>query len=310
MGDGTSSAIGRTWVLCKGVILLTYVTSLLTGNYSQTDKLWSIVPWLHAWLLVAPEDPRTLLMAGLATLWGIRLTYNFNRRGGYHWPPWRGKEDYRWSYLQKGFNFPSLKNPVSWHVFNLLFISVYQNILLWLIVLPSMLVNVVATNKDGCFDNQKAGLNILDGIAAIGLLGFLLLETVADNQQFAFQTEKYKRKKEGRPLSDDRDFCQSGVYAWVRKPNYTGEQGIWVCFYLFSVACLSSLENTDFLERWFNCSILGCILLILLFQGSGLFTEEITISKYPDYRDYQARVPLYIPNLFSSSTQQSKSKAS
>ena len=24
-----------------------------------------------------------------------RLTYNFNRRGGYSWPPWKGDEDYR-----------------------------------------------------------------------------------------------------------------------------------------------------------------------------------------------------------------------
>jgi steroid 5-alpha reductase family enzyme len=34
-------------------------------------------------------------MAALAAVWGLRLTYNFYRRGGYAWPPWTGEEDYR-----------------------------------------------------------------------------------------------------------------------------------------------------------------------------------------------------------------------
>ena len=34
-------------------------------------------------------------MAAVSALWGLRLTYNFYRRGGYAWPPWTGEEDYR-----------------------------------------------------------------------------------------------------------------------------------------------------------------------------------------------------------------------
>jgi hypothetical protein len=34
-------------------------------------------------------------MAAVAAVWGLRLTYNFYRRGGYAWPPWTGEEDYR-----------------------------------------------------------------------------------------------------------------------------------------------------------------------------------------------------------------------
>ena len=41
----------------------------------------------------------------------------------------------------------------------------------------------------------------------------------------------------------------------------------------------------------------GFILLCLLFQGSGWLTEQISISKYAAYRDYQNKVPLYVPKL-------------
>jgi hypothetical protein len=38
---------------------------------------------------------RLVVMAAVAAVWGLRLTYNFYRRGGYAWPPWTGEEDYR-----------------------------------------------------------------------------------------------------------------------------------------------------------------------------------------------------------------------
>jgi steroid 5-alpha reductase family enzyme len=37
------------------------------------------------------------------------------------------------------------------------------------------------------------------------------------------------------------------------------------------------------------------MLLLILFQGSSNFSEEISASKYPEYKDYQARVPRFIP---------------
>jgi len=45
-------------------------------------------------------------MSILVTVWSIRLTYNFARRGGYSWKFWDGEEDYRWDILRQkpGFN--------------------------------------------------------------------------------------------------------------------------------------------------------------------------------------------------------------
>ena len=85
--------------LSLGLTLFIYVLHIkgeLTGNVSQVDKLWSILPCIYAWeiALVYPS-PRLYLILLPITIWGIRLTYNFSRRGGYRWPPWTGEEDYR-----------------------------------------------------------------------------------------------------------------------------------------------------------------------------------------------------------------------
>ena len=81
---------------------------------------------------------------------------------------------------------------------------------------------------------------------------------------------------------------QSGLFGIVRKPAYAGEQMIWISFYLFSVSAGRAHQKERYYINW---SIGGCILLCLLFQGSGWLTEQISISKYREYRSYQKRVP-------------------
>uniref|UniRef100_A0A7S3YUT6 Steroid 5-alpha reductase C-terminal domain-containing protein n=1 Tax=Lotharella globosa TaxID=91324 RepID=A0A7S3YUT6_9EUKA len=80
---------------------------------------------------------------------------------------------------------------------------------------------------------------------------------------------------------------QSGLWSMSRHPNYFAEQSIWIVFYLFSVSGGAGLIN------W---TIIGAILYVLLFQGSVAFSEGITAGKYPRYAEYQATVPLFIPN--------------
>ena len=82
-----------------GFALLCWVLSLLTKEYSWVDRLWSITPPLfavHFAAYVGFADARLNLMAGLAVVWGVRLTYNFARKGGYK----PGGEDYRWEEIQ------------------------------------------------------------------------------------------------------------------------------------------------------------------------------------------------------------------
>jgi len=268
---------------CLGVIILCFFFSLLNGNYSQVDKIWSIVPFVYAWLVVS--DERTLLMAVVATIWGCRLTWNFNRRGGYTWPPWEGDEDYRWQYLQDGFLVTVLTNRVAWQLFNVFFICIYQNILLLLVASPSIVAHHVSSFCG------VAPLNAYDYSAAALILFFVVVETLADNEQYAFQTEKYRLKDAGEKLKGEfaDGFKQSGLFAIVRKPNYAAEQSIWISYYVFSVGAVHG-------EQILNWCAIGFVLLCLLFQGSGQMTESISISKYPKYKEYQRTTPLYIPN--------------
>lgn len=276
---------------CLGVSATTFVVSTITGNYSQVDKLWSITPFLYAWMAVT--DARTLLMALIATVWGVRLTANFYRRGGYQWPPWQGEEDYRWSHIRQGHYLPILTKPAPWFVFNLIFISLYQNILLLLIATPSFVAYAVANECNHNGEYHELNIFGLDGLATILMLTGIGVETIADNQQFRFQQEKYRQINAGIERKGEYadGFCQSGLFAILRKPNYAAEQSIWISFYIFSVAATGG-------ELW-NWSAAGWILLVILFQGSGALTEKLTLMKYPvKYMEYQKRVPLYVPRLF------------
>lgn len=289
----------RTVFTCHAVALLTFTVSTLTGNLSQVDKMWSIIPCVYAWMCVI--DSRTTLMAVLTTLWSIRLTYNFYRRGGYTWPKiWLGEEDYRWSILRRGSMggvWALLKNKWVLLVFNAVFISLMQNWLLLWIATPSLVAWSGATRRTHCASQHAdlSELNILDGVASILFLTALIIESIADNQQYNFQTNKRLQKQ------PKHQFCTSGLFSIVRKPNYASEQFIWLSYYIFSLAVSSSLWN------WSGG---GIISLIVLFQGSGWLTEQITVAKYPKYAAYQRIVPLYVPNVIAlMSGKQSKELA-
>lgn len=276
-----ADAVKTVFLIMAGIAFTCFLVSEITRNYSQVDKLWSIVPIIYVWYLAnrSEFDGRLLLMAVLVTVWGARLTYNFGRRGGYHWIPWRGEEDYRWGVLRE--QNPAFQKRLVWGAFNLFFISFYQHTLILLFTLPA----VVA------WQGSTTPLNWMDALAAGLFLAFVITETIADQQQYNFQTEKYRLKGAGKTLPEpySSGFCTSGLWGKVRHPNYASEQAIWISYYLFSVAATG---------RWLNWSLAGVILLVLLFLGSSDFSEKISAGKYPAYRDYQNKVPRFIPRLF------------
>ena len=124
-------------VVYLAAALLCFMVSTLAKNYSQVDKLWSLIPVAYVWITAVKSglEPRLVLMAIVITLWGLRLTYNFSRRGGYSIRFWTGEEDYRWAVLRAK---PEFAAKWRWVVFNLLFISLYQMGLILLITLPAV----------------------------------------------------------------------------------------------------------------------------------------------------------------------------
>ena len=247
--------------------LLCWVLSLITKEYSWVDRLWSITPALfsvHFAAHVGFDDARLNLMASLTVLWGVRLTYNFARKGGYK----AGGEDYRWKDVQEKIG------PVWFQVLNATFLAPFQNFLLLLIVVPSYAAYQVAGEP----------LNPLDYLAAIAFVAFFLGETIADQQQWKFQTAKYAAIARGETPA--ADFITTGLFRYSRHPNFFCEQAIWWTYYLFSIAAGAG---------WLNWTITGALLLSLLFQGSTGLTEKISARKYPAYVDYQRKTSRLMP---------------
>ena len=94
--------------------------------------------------------------------------------------------------------WPVLNTRLGWSLFNLIFISIYQNFLLLGTVAPSFVV-AASGNKD---------LNVIDVLAAISFITCFILETYADNQQEDFQNSKkmlLKNKEQQKPFDQGRD---------------------------------------------------------------------------------------------------------
>lgn len=274
----------EAWKAINTLIIITaiaagycFIVGELSNNNSQVDKLWSILPIAYVWVVADYGDytPRLVLMSMLVTFWGVRLTVNFAMKGAYQWRFWAGEEDYRWQVLRQK---PEFKPRWKWTLFNMLFISGYQNVLILLFTLPTIVA----------LQNNAVLLGLFDYVVAGLMLFFIGYETLADIQHWNFQSRKWAKIKAGEMLSGDykKGFLDKGLWAFSRHPNYFAEQAIWICFYFFSVAASG---------QWFNWSIAGSLLLILLFQGSSNFSEEISKSKYPDYASYQKRVPRFLP---------------
>jgi steroid 5-alpha reductase family enzyme len=262
----TDPLVTAFWV-SLGFAGLCWVLSILTREYSWVDRLWSITPVMYAVHFagyVGFTDARLNLMAGIVTLWGVRLTYNYARKGGYA----RGGEDYRWEEIQKRIG-------ARWfQVLNATFLAPFQNVLLLLIVVPSY----------AAYQQMGTPLNALDYAAAIVFVMFLLGETLADEQQWRFQTAKYAANARGE--TPGADFITTGLFRYSRHPNFFCEQAMWWTYYVFSIAAGSS---------WLNWTITGAVLLTLLFQGSTGLTEEISVRKYPAYVDYQRTTSRLMP---------------
>lgn len=279
-GDIHFAGLLYSWLYFFGAaVFLCFITGEITRNYSQTDKLWSLMPLIYGWASVGyyPSSSRLWLMALLVTAWGLRLSYNFYRKGGYSIIPWKGEEDYRWKVMRE---HPLLRGRLRFGLFNLLFISFYQQVLILLFSSPMLLAA----------KHHSTGLSFTDILAVCLMLSFLAVETIADNQQFRFQRMKRDPENRKNLYSESlrKGFLAEGLWGYVRHPNFMAEQGVWISFWFFGVAASG---------KWINWTLAGPVLLVLLFQGSTQLTEKISSSKYPGYTDYKKRVPKFLPRL-------------
>jgi steroid 5-alpha reductase family enzyme len=263
--EGVSPFIVSSWV-ALGFAVVVWLLSLATGDHSWVDRMWSVITVVYLWIFTVAagwSDARLDVMTVLVTLWGARLTFNFARKGGYT----RRGEDYRWALLRSrmaGWQF---------QLFNLVFISFFQSALLLAITLPASTAY-----------RHQGGFGVLDVIATLVFLTLLTGETLADQQQWNFHQRKHAEASVGRP--GGVGFLRTGLFRYSRHPNYFCEIAIWWVVFAFGAIAAGSPA------QW---TILGAVLLTLLFVGSTLFTESISSGKYPEYQDYQRSTSSIIP---------------
>jgi steroid 5-alpha reductase family enzyme len=260
------TALGVSVGVFAGVSAATWLLSVITREYSWVDRIWSIVPIAYVAVFAGAadfSDARLNLMLVLVVLWGARLTFNFARKGGYA----PGGEDYRWAILRGRLS------GWQYQLFNVFFISLYQNLILVLITLPAWTAL-----------QHRTAFTVLDGVLAVAFLACLAGETVADQQQWEFHQWKKAEVAAGREPSPR--FLTTGLFRFSRHPNFFFEQAQWWLIFAFGAVAARSLWQP---------TVLGAVLLTLLFLGSTRFTESISRSRYPEYATYQSTTSPLIP---------------
>ena len=266
-GSLAGTPFGTAFIVCVAIAAACWVLSLLTGEFSWVDRVWSLAP--PAYCLIVAADTgfahaRVNIMTVLVLMWGVRLTANFAVKGGYQ----PGGEDYRWAYMRDKLS------KTQFQLLNVTFICPGQMAIVLLFTSP--------IHQAWVHSDQPLGW--LDYLAIVVFLLLLAGESVADAQMLRFQKNKQRLRDAG--LEVEKPYMDGGLFRFSRHPNYFCEMGMWLVFYLFAISASGRVVH------WTG---LGFLLLIALFQGSIRLTEEISSAKYPGYSDYQAAVPRLVP---------------
>jgi steroid 5-alpha reductase family enzyme len=193
------------------VVLMTalWAVSVYVRDASIIDPCWGVgfvlVAWLsRAWNANAEAEWRSLLLAVLTTVWGVRLSWFLLQRNFGH------GEDRRYAAMREhwGARF--------WWV-SLATVFLLQAVVLWFVAWP---VQATAASKS----SPPAGW--LDGLGlTIWTIGFLF-EAIGDWQLNRFKADPANA---GRVL--DR-----GLWRYTRHPNYFGDCCVWWGIYLIAAA--------------------------------------------------------------------------
>jgi steroid 5-alpha reductase family enzyme len=251
------SAPLATLALAFAMMSLLWLLSLVLRDVSIID-----ISWAPGFAIVAAASAcfadamgaRSEIALGLVVLWAIRL-------GGHIYLRWRrlGHEDYRYAHIRKrrGPNFP---------LTSLFYIFWLQAFLLWLISWPLQAV----------FAMPLSPLNFMDAIGIAMMFGGIAIEAIADWQLTRFRAD---------PASTGR-VLDSGVWAWLRHPNYFGDFMLWWGIYLIALAAGG--------PWWTIIGPLAMSALLIHYSGKGLMEDTIG-KRRPGYAEYIRRTSGFVP---------------
>jgi steroid 5-alpha reductase family enzyme len=160
-------------------------------------------------------------------------------------------------------------------------ISLIQSILIWIGV--SILYVLMFSPALFSLVNPPLPLSPLAVVSQVAglffMIGGLVIETLADQQKSAFKAQFPKQ------------FCNIGLYRWVRCPNYFGEIVFWIGNWIMGLIFYTSGL------RWV-AGLAGLICIVLIMMGSTKRLERAQYDRYeplPEYQKYIQTVPVLFP---------------
>jgi steroid 5-alpha reductase family enzyme len=136
-------------------------------------------------------------------------------------------------------------------------------------------------NAAGAAQGISTPAQIWQTLGLIVMLAGLVLETLADRQKTAFKNQ------------NPGQFCNTGLYSWVRCPNYLGEILFWTGSWVMGVPFFSTALG------WI-AGLAGLVCLILIMMGSTKRLEAAQTERYAHLESYQSyirSVPVLFPFL-------------
>ncbi len=195
-------------IFILGLMILLWLVSLALKNSSIVDIFWGTGFIITAWVafLLTPDGfvPRKLLLDGLVTIWGLRLSLHILTRN------WGKPEDFRYQAWRN-------EAGAAWWWRSFFKVFLLQGVILWIVAAPLLAAQINA---------QPDQLIWLDFLAiAVWLVGFFF-EAVGDWQLVRFKAHPTNKGK----------VLQSGVWRYTRHPNYFGDATQWWAYYLIALA--------------------------------------------------------------------------
>lgn len=186
------------------VMLVTWLISIPTRDVSFADVAWGLCFVAIAWIAYAVgpgAGDRSILIAILVTLWGLRLAaYIGTRHNG---------EDYRYRQMRE-------KQGDAFIVKSLFRVFLVQAAVAWIVSAP---VQVAAT------DATPDGIGVLAVVGGLIAAFGIAFETTSDAQLARF----LKREGSGDQVMDE------GLWRFSRHPNYFGETCVWWGIWLIAL---------------------------------------------------------------------------
>lgn len=253
---------GLSLLVAVAAMVVTALVARRLGRVSVVDVTWGVGLVVIAVLCAAVGSVLGAgwvpwLMAGLVSVWGLRLSWHIFRRSRGH------GEDPRYA---KILGVSPEEDRSAWFSAAVRKVFVVQAAALFFVSWP---LQAAALASSVCVPLVVAGVVVF-------VVGFVF-ETVGDAQLAA-----YKQDPDRGPVMD------RGLWAWTRHPNYFGDACVWWGIWLVGAASAGWVPALVTLPA-------PIAMTYFLAFATGARLLEQTMMKREGYPEYAARTSMFVP---------------